>query len=89
LNLKFQFFIKGRKRWFLFDPESKPEYNPDKSTLHWFIEKYFTLNEPEKLFECICEPGDIIYFPDKWLHATLNVDTAVFISTFLSPRTFF
>lgn len=26
-----------------------------------------------------------IYFPDKWWHATLNLDTSVFISTFLSP----
>ena len=27
----------------------------------------------------------LIYFPDKWWHATLNIDTSVFISTFLSP----
>ena len=30
-------------------------------------------------------PGEVLYFPDKWWHATLNIDTAVFISTFLSP----
>jgi oxalate decarboxylase/phosphoglucose isomerase-like protein (cupin superfamily) len=30
-------------------------------------------------------PGEIIYFPDRWWHATLNIDTTVFMSTFLSP----
>lgn len=25
----------------------------------------------------------ILYFPDRWWHATLNLDTSVFISTFL------
>nr|KAF6441062.1 hypothetical protein HJG63_012274 [Rousettus aegyptiacus] len=26
----------------------------------------------------------VLYFPDRWWHATLNLDTSVFISTFLS-----
>lgn len=25
----------------------------------------------------------VLYFPDRWWHATLNLDTSVFISTFL------
>lgn len=25
----------------------------------------------------------VIYFPDRWWHATLNLDTSVFMSTFL------
>lgn len=29
-------------------------------------------------------PIQVLYFPDRWWHATLNLDTSVFISTFLS-----
>ena len=38
-----------------------------------------------ELLECTIRPGEAIYFPHGWWHATLNIDTAVFISTFLSP----
>lgn len=75
----------GRKRWFLYAPASKPEFDVDKSTLHWFLETYNKLEEEKKPMECILEPLDVIYFPDRWWHATLNVDAVVFISTFLSP----
>jgi ribosomal protein L16 Arg81 hydroxylase len=74
----------GRKRWFLYPLASKPEFDVDKSTLHWFLETYIKLDENKKPMECILEPLDVIYFPDRWWHATLNVDTVVFISTFLS-----
>ena len=78
--------IIGRKRWFLYAPEDKPFWNPDKSTLHWFLEEYINLSEAKKPLECILDPLDVIYLPDKWWHATLNVDKVVFISTFLSPQ---
>lgn len=68
----------------MYEPEKRPEFNPDKSTLHWFLEDYDKPHVQEGLLECILEPLDVIYFPDRWWHATLNVDTAVFISTFLS-----
>ncbi|KAF6124920.1 jumonji domain containing 8 [Phyllostomus discolor] len=29
-------------------------------------------------------PIQVLYFPDRWWHATFNLDTSVFISTFLS-----
>lgn len=29
-------------------------------------------------------PDQVLYFPDRWWHATLNLDPSVFISTFLS-----
>lgn len=34
-------------------------------------------------WECTVHPGEMIYFPDMWHHATLNLDTYnVFVSTF-------
>lgn len=36
-------------------------------------------------FECTLEPGDLIYFPDRWYHATLNCDFyTAFVSSFTS-----
>jgi hypothetical protein len=34
--------------------------------------------------ECVIYPGEVLYFPDMWSHATLNVDKyTVFVSVFL------
>lgn len=77
--------IHGRKRWFLTKPTVKPEFHPNKTTLQWFMEDYPRVKNEVELYECTIRPGEVIYFPDKWWHATLNLDTAVFISTFLSP----
>lgn len=76
--------IHGSKRWFLQPFEKKPIFNPDQSTLQWYYTVYPTLSDNEKPLECLMNPGELIYFPDKWWHATLNTETAVFISTFLS-----
>ena len=32
-------------------------------------------------------PGEALYFPWGWWHSTLNIDTAVYITTFLSSTT--
>jgi len=77
--------VHGRKRWFLTRPEERPSFHPNKTTLQWFYEDYPNVKKEMELFECTISPGEAIYFPDKWWHATLNLDTSVFISTFLSP----
>jgi ribosomal protein L16 Arg81 hydroxylase len=77
--------IHGRKRWFLTKPDEKPAFHPNKTTLQWYFEDYPTVRNQMELYECTIRPGEAIYFPDKWWHATLNLDTSVFISTFLSP----
>ena len=36
------------------------------------------------LLECVTGPGEMLYFPSSWMHATLNVDEYnVFMSLFL------
>ena len=77
--------IYGRKRWFLTHPDIRPEFHPNKTTLQWFNEDYDRVIKDTDVLECTIKPGEAIYFPDKWWHATLNIDTSVFISTFLSP----
>lgn len=75
----------GRKRWFMYPPEINPNFHPNRTTLQWLLEDYPKKIDDSNLLECTLSPGDIIYFPDKWWHATLNIDSSVFISTFLSP----
>ncbi|KAJ1352122.1 hypothetical protein KIN20_008316 [Parelaphostrongylus tenuis] len=78
--------IHGSKRWFLYPYEQRPDFEPDDSTLEWYISKYSSLPRDKRPFECLLRPGEVIFFPDKWWHATLNSETSVFISTFLSPN---
>ncbi|XP_054849636.1 jmjC domain-containing protein 8 [Eublepharis macularius] len=75
--------IFGRKRWFLYPPEKTPEFHPNKTTLSWLLDTYPFLPPWERPVECTVHPGEVLYFPDRWWHATLNLDTSVFISTFL------
>lgn len=78
--------IYGRKRWFLYPPEIIPDFHPNQTTLQWFFNEYPKLQAENKPFECTISPGQAIYFPDRWWHATLNIDNGVFISTFLGPK---
>ncbi|XP_031698307.1 jmjC domain-containing protein 8, partial [Anarrhichthys ocellatus] len=75
--------IYGRKRWFLYPPDKEPHFHPNRTTLSWVTETYPHLPEEEAPLECTISPGEVLYFPDRWWHATLNLDTSVFISTFL------
>jgi hypothetical protein len=39
------------------------------------------------LQECVIHPGEILYFPAMWMHATLNLDAYnVFMSVFIDPQ---
>uniref|UniRef100_A0AC35U2J2 JmjC domain-containing protein n=1 Tax=Rhabditophanes sp. KR3021 TaxID=114890 RepID=A0AC35U2J2_9BILA len=76
--------IHGRKRWFLQPYNKRPKFDPNQSTLHWYLNEYPKLSEADKPLECIVGPGEMIYLPDRFWHATLNTETAVFISSFFS-----
>ncbi|CAK4082981.1 unnamed protein product [Aphanomyces euteiches] len=74
--------LHGRKRWFLYPPETTPEFHPDQSTLHWVRIVYPSMAAPPT-HDCVLEPGDVIYFPRAWVHATLNLSPfTVFMATF-------
>lgn len=77
--------VYGSKRWFLYPHPQRPDFEPDGSTLEWYLTRYPSLTSEKLPLECLLKPGEVIYFPDKWWHATLNSETSVFISTFLSP----
>ena len=81
--------IHGRKHWVLYPPENKPKYDPDYTSRHWMEEIYTSLHENEKPYECTLHPGEMIYFPNEWYHATINLDNYnVFVSTFTTEHGF-
>ena len=49
----------GRKRWFLTQPEFKPEFHPNKTTLQWFLEDYERVREETDIMECTLRPGEV------------------------------
>ncbi|KAI1233918.1 hypothetical protein IHE44_0004371 [Lamprotornis superbus] len=71
------------QRWFLYPPDKTPHFHPNETTLAWLQHTYPTLPPAQRPLECTLYPGEVLYFPDRWWHATLNLDTSVFISTFL------
>ncbi|VDM64214.1 unnamed protein product [Angiostrongylus costaricensis] len=68
--------VHGSKRWFLYPYEHRPDFEPDESTLEWYLSKYPLLPKEKLPLECLLKPGEIIFFPDKWWHATLNSETS-------------
>ena len=52
-------------------------------------ETYTSLPSDSLPLECTLGPGDMIYFPDNWHHATLNMESYnVFVSTFTTEHGF-
>ncbi len=50
---------------------------------------YTTIAPGSHPYECTLSPGDVIYFPDMWWHATINVDSnTAFVSTFTQEHLF-
>ena len=50
----------GRKRWFLTQPDFKPEFHPNKTTLQWFLEDYERVKQESDIMECTLRPGEVI-----------------------------
>lgn len=75
--------LHGQKRWFLYPPGPPPTFDPSRTTLYWLKHVYPGLPEDKKPVECVLRPGEIIYLPSHWWHATLNIGDTVFMSTFV------
>lgn len=78
----------GLKRWSLYGPGASPRsgYNPDASHTDWLREVYPTLSVSERPLECVQTPGDVLFIPDGWEHATLNLGQTV-AAAFEAPPT--
>jgi hypothetical protein len=79
--------IWGRKHWIL--QEDKPDFHPNQTSRNWMEYTYTVMLVKDRPLECTLEPGDILYFPDMWYHATINLDPyTAFVSTFTQEHLF-
>lgn len=67
--------LTGRKRWWLLDGGQTPPsgYRYDMSQLNWVQHTLPKLPPSVKPWTCTQEPGEILYVPDGFWHATLNI----------------
>jgi hypothetical protein len=79
--------LHGRKHWIL--QKSVPNFHPDQTSYNWMYYNYSNLSHSERPLECTLYPGEMVYFPDMWWHATINIDDyTAFISTFTQEHLF-
>uniref|UniRef100_A0A6B2LHZ0 JmjC domain-containing protein n=1 Tax=Arcella intermedia TaxID=1963864 RepID=A0A6B2LHZ0_9EUKA len=74
--------LHGRKAWFLYKLGEIPTFDPNKTSLHWFLTEY-PKYKAKPFIECVLEPEEVLYIPSDWFHSTLNVGQTVFISAFI------
>jgi len=74
--------MHGAKRWLLY-PDRPPGFAANATSIHWLRTVYPTLHPSDLPLDCVLVPGDVLYFPRGWWHATVNIGNTVFMSTFL------
>lgn len=91
--------LTGRKRWLFFPPSSPPpgvvpscdmsEVATPVSLTEWFLNYYdASVNQLQHVgYECICDPGDLIFVPCGWWHSVVNLDDSVAITQNYISRT--
>ncbi len=86
--------LHGRKHWMLLPPAVRPEFDPDEPPVKWLQRRgdvegdggagwRMRAEAEAALLQCTLEAGEILYLPDMWWHATLNLGQTVFISAFV------
>lgn len=89
--------LHGRKRWYLAAPPDRPVFSPNRSQLQWVIERSQlevssrvaagATSASASVLSCTAGPGQVLYIPPQWWHATLNLDDwNSFISTFTMEK---
>ena len=75
--------VWGRKRWLLMPPGAYfgVTVNRNMTMLNWVESSLETM----KPLDCIQEPGSILFVPEGWSHATINLDDTVGIAVEVGP----
>eukprot|EP00747_Dinoflagellata_sp_TGD_P206410 gnl/TRDRNA2_/TRDRNA2_80125_c0_seq1.p1 gnl/TRDRNA2_/TRDRNA2_80125_c0~~gnl/TRDRNA2_/TRDRNA2_80125_c0_seq1.p1 ORF type:complete len:541 (-),score=89.26 gnl/TRDRNA2_/TRDRNA2_80125_c0_seq1:115-1737(-) len=86
--------VHGRKQWFLLPPGSIPDGATRwKTTWQWLTgggRREITLPSAsgalEGMLQCVQEPGEVVFVPRLWQHATLNIGIALGFGGQAQPR---
>ena len=82
--------LVGRKTWFLSPPEQRPAFDGNVAQLRWALDFREGSGGGANRFvqECDLGPGEVIYVPPQWWHATLNTEPYnAFVSVFTREKT--
>jgi len=80
--------LHGGKLWLLYPPDSEFEFDPNQSMLDYMMNVFPGVSRSKMKtgypYLCVLESDDLLYFPDRWMHAVFNLDEYnAFISIFL------
>ena len=79
--------IHGCKHWVLY--QEKPDFHKDQTSRNWMEYNYNAKSLNDRPYECTFNPGDLVYFPDMWWHAMINLDPyTAFVSPFTQEHLF-
>ena len=72
--------IHGRKRWLLYHPDTMPPFHyptHGMSVETWLRKVFPALPAERRPLSCTVQPGELIYVPETWYHATMNMGESV------------
>jgi hypothetical protein len=72
--------VYGRKAWFVYAPGdagSTQRGSPLHDASAWFVHTLPTLSEDERPYQCVQQPGEVVYLPAGWAHLTVNLDETI------------
>ncbi|KAK7102585.1 uncharacterized protein [Littorina saxatilis] len=74
--------VFGKKRWFLYPMHHTPPggVHHGYSILDWFELVYPNLTAEQRPLECVQEGGEILYLPEGFYHATLNIGDTIAVA---------
>ena len=74
--------LAGYKRWFLYPPSvgNQPGRGATQSSLEWVLDALPSLSVDQRPLQCVQGPGQIMYVPEGWYHAVVNIGDTVAIA---------
>ncbi len=67
--------VYGQRRWYLYPPD-KALYSK-KSVWAWWQEMNREVGGATAAMECVQHPGDMVFVPDMWAHAAVNLRESI------------
>ena len=70
--------IYGTKLWWFYPPQTvAPLHNVFRAHIDWLAEAAVALPPEEQPMSCVQEAGEIMYVPEAWNHATINIGNTI------------
>ncbi|CAH1254079.1 JMJD8 [Branchiostoma lanceolatum] len=72
--------VFGAKRWFIYAPDQRPPGIANFDQLDWMKYVHPYLRASGRPLECLQQAGDVVYIPQNFFHAVLNIGDTVAMS---------